>query len=82
MSMATLTGMITAYAINSWMVRKEIKHGMMTKPKPGAEMPAMEHHQMAPALSLTKMVGVMALTFAILFGVLFLTSRFIPISFH
>lgn len=40
MSAATLVGMATAYPINAWMVRRGIKHGMMSAmPKPGA-MPA------------------------------------------
>lgn len=30
MSLSTMAGMITAYPINSWMVRKGLKHGMMT----------------------------------------------------
>lgn len=30
MSMATIAGMITAYPINSWMVRRGLKHGMMS----------------------------------------------------
>lgn len=34
MSLATIAGMITAYPINSWMVKKGLKHGMMSaKPK-------------------------------------------------
>jgi hypothetical protein len=30
MSVATMAGMVTAYRINSWMVRRGLKHGMMT----------------------------------------------------
>jgi hypothetical protein len=32
MSLACMAGMVTAYPINSWMVRQGIKHGMMTPP--------------------------------------------------
>ena len=32
MSLATLAGGLTAYPINSWLVRKRFKHGMMTAP--------------------------------------------------
>ncbi len=42
MSLATMAGMATAYPINSWMVRRGLKHGMMSampKPKPGATEP-------------------------------------------
>ncbi len=35
MSLATLAGMVTAYPINSWMVARGLKHGMMSAvPKP------------------------------------------------
>jgi hypothetical protein len=30
MSLATMAGMLTAYPINSWMVRRGLKHGMMS----------------------------------------------------
>lgn len=35
MSVATIAGMVTAYGINSWMVHKGLKHGMMTPPAAG-----------------------------------------------
>ena len=38
MSLATMAGMLTAYPINSWMVRRGLKHGMMSampEPKVG-----------------------------------------------
>jgi len=35
MSVATMAGMVTAYPINSWMVRAGIKHGMMSAPEKG-----------------------------------------------
>ena len=37
MGMAAIVGGITAYPINSWMVRSHLKHGCMTLPEPGAE---------------------------------------------
>ena len=48
MSAATLVGMVTAYPINSWMVRRGVKHGMMSAIPPSpmaaagrmADMPA------------------------------------------
>ena len=36
MSVATMAGMVTAYGINSWMVRRGLKHGMMTPAGAGA----------------------------------------------
>jgi hypothetical protein len=38
MSMAAIAGAVTAYPINSWMVARGIKHGMMSAPQPGAAM--------------------------------------------
>ena len=52
MSFATLCGAVTAYPINSWLVRKGFKHGMMTAPSaakstdgamPAHDMQGMEH---------------------------------------
>jgi Domain of unknown function (DUF4396) len=41
MSLATLLGFITGYPINSWLVKRGVKHGMMSR--------GMEHHHMEPA---------------------------------
>jgi hypothetical protein len=43
MSLATMAGMVTAYPINSWMVAKGVKHGMMTAPSAKAPSPAAGH---------------------------------------
>ena len=92
MSLATMAGMATAYPINSWMVRRGLKHGMMSampKPKPGATEP-MEagmdmSHDMQPdhgsALPTTKMVAVLVGTFAVLALSLWITTQFAPIMF-
>ena len=92
MSLATMAGMATAYPINSWMVRRGLKHGMMSampKPKPGATEP-MEagmdmSHDMQPdhgsALPTTKMVAVLVGTFAVLALSLWITTLFAPITF-
>jgi hypothetical protein len=45
MSVATMVGMLTAYPINSWMVGRGIKHGMMSA------LPAPKHGPPAPAPS-------------------------------
>ena len=45
MGMATIAGGITAYGINSWLVRNRLKHGCMTLPEKGMAMPA-GHHEM------------------------------------
>ena len=93
MSLATLAGMATAYPINSWMVRRGLKHGMMTAPPPGGtsagEMAhsgqSMAQHSMAPhhgaTLPFAQAGAVVLLTFAALGGVVLLTSAFVPIRF-
>ena len=92
MSLATMAGMATAYPINSWMVRRGLKHGMMSampKPKPGAAEPmeaGMEmSHDMQPdhgsALPTSKMVAVLVGTFAVLALSLWITTLFAPITF-
>lgn len=73
MSLATIVGFIVAYPINSWMVRKGIKHGMMSKGM-------MMHHKQKklPKDQLWKWVFG---TFLIFFGVMWITSYFAPITF-
>ena len=82
MSLATMAGMLTAYPINSWMVRRGLKHGMMTASSSSMKHAHMEHmsHQ-AGTLSHGKMVGVVALTFAILVAAVLLTSQWAEITF-
>jgi hypothetical protein len=46
MSLAAMAGKVTAYPINSWMVARGIKHGMMSAPSPGqasSQAPGHEH---------------------------------------
>jgi hypothetical protein len=52
MSLATMVGMVTAYPINSWMVAKGIKHGMMTAPSEKAPAQAAGHE---PAMEMGAM---------------------------
>ena len=91
MSVATLAGRLTAYPINSWMVRRGIKHGMMSAPQPsapgagmsGMAMPmpaggAMPAHA-APGLPMARQVLVVSLTLAVLVVAIALTSRVAPI---
>jgi hypothetical protein len=51
MGMATIAGGITAYGINSWLVRNKLKHGCMTLPERGAGVAVggRGQHQMAMA---------------------------------
>jgi len=51
MSVATMVSMITAYPINSWMVRRGIKHGMMSAPNPSkSKTSAASSRQDLPAM--------------------------------
>ncbi|MEM8608822.1 MAG: DUF4396 domain-containing protein [Myxococcota bacterium] len=43
MGMAAIAGGLTAYPINSWMVRKHLKHGCMTLPEPGTDPSEASH---------------------------------------
>ena len=44
MGLATITGGITAYPINSWLVRSKLKHGCMTLPEKGASAAPQHKH--------------------------------------
>lgn len=46
MGLAAVAGAITAYPINSWMVRNKLKHGCMTLPEPGRPAPHAGHRSM------------------------------------
>ena len=95
MSVATLAGGVIAYPINSWMVRRGIKHGMMSAPQKvvpamaGMKTPDMAmsmpesrgvHTQHAtPMLSLARQAQFVALTLAALAVAVWLTARVAPI---
>lgn len=49
MGLASIAGGITAYPINSWMVRNKLKHGCMTLPEPGQPAPDIGHKSMEMA---------------------------------
>jgi hypothetical protein len=46
MGMAAIVGGITAYPINSWLVRNHLKHGCMTLPDADAPAPELGHKSM------------------------------------
>ena len=91
MSLATLVGGLTAYPINSWMVRRGIKHGMMSAPQktmpapvmPRAAMPmsAVMHEQRAPAPPFARQAYVVAFTLATLAVTVWLTTQVASIRF-
>lgn len=84
MGVATIIGGFTAYPINSWMVRKMLKHGCMTVEE---EMPeGHEHHHEhhdheMGSISLGLQALIVIGTFVLLFLAAWFTSRFVPIHF-
>jgi hypothetical protein len=96
MSLATLAGAVTAYPINSWLVRRGLKHGMMSAKMPampdhaamghdmsgmGHEKGGMDHGKSATALPPGQAVAVMVLTLVLLGAAVAVTSRYAPIMF-
>jgi hypothetical protein len=94
MSVATLAGGVTAYPINSWMVRRGIKHGMMSAPQKAVPtiagmkmenlampMPASGgmRTQHAKPMSLLGEAQIVALTLAALAVATWPTARVAPI---
>lgn len=78
MGMATITGGLTAYPINYWLVKKKIKHGCMTiHPEGHMEM---NHHEMG-SLSLTSQIFWIFFTFFCLVFVAYLSTYVAPIQF-
>jgi len=96
MSVATMAGMITAYPINSWMVDRGLKHGMMSAiPEPKGEkkmsMPMemhdnteisdnMQQSHHASALSKFQVALVLISVFVVLALSLWITGLFVPIT--
>jgi len=81
MSLATIVGMITAYPINSWMVRRGLKHGMMSAMPKGMEMKSKKPAKKMPTVSTMQkniMFCVSLLCFLIALGV---TYHFADIHF-
>lgn len=82
MSFATIVGGLTAYPINSWMVGRGIKHGMMTPhPMSSHAMMGGQETSAPPSLSWTTQAVVIAVTLAILLFVCWVTNFFAPIRF-
>lgn len=94
MSLATLTGMTTAYWINSWMVGRGLKHGMMSATPaksgsggPGADRPTAPRaaptggEAMETKLPPLEAAAIIAGTAATLVVAIWVTSRVIPLRF-
>ncbi|MDN3505742.1 MAG: DUF4396 domain-containing protein [Simkaniaceae bacterium] len=73
MSLATIVGSFVAYPINSWMVKKGVKHGMMSK--------GMQMHHAPVTLPSGQMWGWVIGTYLIFFAVMAIVGVFAPIRF-
>lgn len=78
MSLATIIGSIFAYPINSWMVKKDIKHGMMSQKMP---MHHKEKKKKAPTLTKGQKWGWILGTLLFFFVIIAIVSFFAPIEF-
>jgi hypothetical protein len=81
MSLATIAASFTAYPINSWMVGRGLKHGMMTAvpaSQPQATMSMTMHHE-GGHRSTSKAVGVFVITFAFLAISVWFTNLFVEL---
>lgn len=91
MSMAVLVSALTAYPINSWMVARGVKHGMMSPPEKGASsMTGMDHGSMkSPRDEMKGMAGmdhheepkVRPLSMATQITVVVVVGQYVPIRF-
>ena len=89
MGVATVIGGIIAYPMNSWLVRNKLKHGCMTIEEKATDMQHASHgehsdhgeheHHMMGSIALWKQALIVVGTFALLFVVVWFTSRFILI---
>ena len=78
-SVATLAGIITAYPINSWLVGRGLKHGMMSAVTDATKPMDMSKHK-APDVSTAKKLGVVVLTLAILAIAVWITTFFVELK--
>jgi len=71
MSLATLLGFLFGYPINSWMIKKGLKHGMMSRPQ-GDE--SHHHHHMGATLPRRTALFHTAWTYAVLICAIWIVS--------
>jgi hypothetical protein len=79
MSLATIAASFTAYSINSWMVGRGLKHGMMTAvpaSQPADAMPMQMQHK-GGRISVSTAVGVFIITLAFLAISVWFTNLFV-----
>ncbi len=80
MGLATIAGGIVAFPINSWLVRRGLKHGCMTIPsKKEMAMPMESMKHEMPKLPKERAIGWVLSTYALLFLVTYVTSLFVPL---
>lgn len=76
-SLATIVGAVVTYPVNSWMVARGLKHGMMTV---GEEH---DSHPVQPSYRLTWWMAVLmgGGTFSLMVLGIYITSLFVPLNF-
>ena len=81
MSLATIAASFTAYPINSWMVGRGLKHGMMTAvpPSQAAATTSMPTHDEGGHISMSKAAGVFVITLAFLAISVWFTNLFVEL---
>jgi len=82
MGVATIVGGFTAYPINSWLVRRKLKHGCMTIEENMTPIEHTDHeHNMMGSISLGKQLLFVIGTFALLLAAAWIANCFVPIEF-
>jgi hypothetical protein len=81
MSLETIAASITAYPINSWMVRRGLKHGMMTAipTSQASDTKLMSSHDESEHISMSKAAGVFIITVAFLAISVWFTHLFVEL---
>ena len=74
MSAATIIGFIFAYPVNSYLVKRKLKHGMMSK---GIKM----HMSHKPKFSKKRVYSMTIFSFFFLFAIAAIVNTFVPITF-
>lgn len=85
MSLATMVGMLTAYPINSWLVSKGLKHGMMSASMPQKKSSGamdMAEKDKIKTISFSLKFVIFFLTLFCLIAAIWITSFFAKIEFH
>jgi hypothetical protein len=84
MALATIVAGFAAYPINAWMVKKQIKHGMMSRQEKTTKeaMPKTDMSKMKmPSVSTLRLYIITIITYIAFICVIWITSQIIPVHF-